>query len=114
MEEGSSAATAWIDGIIKDIIHSSTNVPIPQFIHNVREIIFPCNPSLATLLGYRLRSISDPPPPFSLLSTKGSKIRCRNRNSRDGDAFTTQPHKKRIIHLQLAVRSSTASVGSRT
>ncbi|KAM1799202.1 hypothetical protein ACFX11_033423 [Malus domestica] len=66
MEDGSSAATAWIDGIIKDLIHSSTNVSIPQLIHNVREIIFPCNPSLAALLEYRLRSISEPPPPLPL------------------------------------------------
>ncbi|CAB4285025.1 unnamed protein product [Prunus armeniaca] len=61
--EDSSSATAWIDGIIKDLIHSSTNVSIPQLIHNVREIIFPCNPNLASLLEYRLRSISEPPPP---------------------------------------------------
>ncbi|KAM1198784.1 hypothetical protein ACFXTH_010079 [Malus domestica] len=68
MEDGSSAATAWIDGIIKDLVHSSTNVSIPQLIHNVREIIFPCNPSLAALLEYRLRSISEPlpPPPLPL------------------------------------------------
>lgn len=52
-----SAATAWIDGIIKDLIHSSSNVSIPQLIQNVRDIIFPCNPNLATLLEYRLRSI---------------------------------------------------------
>ncbi|XP_062005487.1 protein SCARECROW [Rosa rugosa] len=58
-----SPATAWIDGIIKDLIHSSTNVSIPQLIQNVREIIFPCNPNLASLLEYRLRSISEPPPP---------------------------------------------------
>ncbi|KAM2725478.1 hypothetical protein EV1_028173 [Malus domestica] len=74
MEDGSSAATTWIDGIIKDLIHSSTNVPIPQLIHNVREIIFPCNPSLAALLWYRLRSISDPPPPLCLLSTLNSSL----------------------------------------
>ncbi|PON64996.1 GRAS transcription factor [Trema orientale] len=61
----SASATAWIDGIIKDLIHSSTNVSIPQLIHNVREIIYPCNPNLATLLEYRLRTCiaSDPPPP---------------------------------------------------
>ncbi|XP_052175661.1 protein SCARECROW [Diospyros lotus] len=55
-----SAATAWIDGIIKDLIHSSTNVSIPQLIQNVREIIHPCNPNLAILLEYRLRSLTDP------------------------------------------------------
>ncbi|XP_022881217.1 protein SCARECROW-like [Olea europaea var. sylvestris] len=57
MEE-SAAATAWIDGIIKDLIHSSTNVSIPQLILNVREIIHSCNPNLAALLEYRLRSLT--------------------------------------------------------
>ncbi|XP_044473464.1 protein SCARECROW-like [Mangifera indica] len=55
-----SSATAWIDGIIKDLIHNSNNVSIPQLIHNVREIIFPCNPNLAALLEYRLRSLTEP------------------------------------------------------
>lgn len=55
-----NTATAWIDGIIKDLIHSSTNVSIPQLIHNVREIIYPCNPNLASLLEYRLRTLMDP------------------------------------------------------
>ncbi|KAK6118163.1 hypothetical protein DH2020_048064 [Rehmannia glutinosa] len=49
---------AWIDGIIKDLIHTSNNVSIPQLILNVREIIHPCNPNLASLLEYRLRSLS--------------------------------------------------------
>ncbi|XP_073155604.1 protein SCARECROW-like [Henckelia pumila] len=49
----------WIDGIIKDLIQSS-NVSIPQLILNVREIIHPCNPNLATLLEYRLRSLTAP------------------------------------------------------
>ncbi|KAJ9185504.1 hypothetical protein P3X46_005134 [Hevea brasiliensis] len=62
MEDAS--ATAWIDGIIKDLIHSSTNVSIPQLIQNVREIIFPCNPSLASLLEYRLRSLAEPMPNY--------------------------------------------------
>lgn len=53
MEESS----AWIDGIIKDLIQNSTSVSIPQLIHNVREIIYPCNPNLATVLEYRLRSL---------------------------------------------------------
>ncbi|XP_065853900.1 protein SCARECROW [Euphorbia lathyris] len=56
------SATAWIDAIIKDLIHTSTNVSIPQLIQNVREIIFPCNPALASLLEYRLRSLADPLP----------------------------------------------------
>ncbi|CAK7343418.1 unnamed protein product [Dovyalis caffra] len=58
--EDASSATAWIDGIIKDLLHSSTNVSIPQLIQNVREIIYPCNPNLASLLEYRLRSLMDP------------------------------------------------------
>ncbi|KAL7599444.1 hypothetical protein Lser_V15G25913 [Lactuca serriola] len=60
--DDSISATAWIDSIIKDLIHSSTDVSIPHLIHNVREIIHPCNPNLATLLEYRLRSLTDPPP----------------------------------------------------
>ncbi|XP_030926964.1 protein SCARECROW-like [Quercus lobata] len=63
MEDGS----AWIDGIIKDLIHSSNNVSIPQLIQNVREIIFPCNPNLAAVLEYRLRSLTsaDPIPNYA-------------------------------------------------
>ncbi|XP_058110825.1 protein SCARECROW [Magnolia sinica] len=57
-----STATAWIDGIIRDLISSSTNVSIPQLVQNVREIIHPCNPNLATLLEYRLRSLTAEPP----------------------------------------------------
>lgn len=55
-------ATAWIDGIIKDLISTSTNVSIPQLIQNVREIIHPCNPNLAVLLEHRLRSLTEPTP----------------------------------------------------
>ena len=57
-----STATAWIDGILKDLIHSSTSVSIPQLIQNVREIIHPCNPNLASILELRLRSLTDPNP----------------------------------------------------
>lgn len=53
-----SAATAWIDSIIKDLIHNSAHVSIPQLIQNVREIIHPCNPNLAALIEYRLRSLT--------------------------------------------------------
>ncbi|KAL3839908.1 hypothetical protein ACJIZ3_024499 [Penstemon smallii] len=53
--------TAWIDGIIKDLIHVSNHVSIPQLILNVREIIHPCNPNLAALLEYRLRSLTTTP-----------------------------------------------------
>nr|ACR48080.1 scarecrow 2 [Lupinus albus]ACR48081.1 scarecrow 2 [Lupinus albus] len=53
-----SAATDWIDGILKDLIHSSNSVSIPQLISNVREIIYPCNPNLAVVLEYRLRLLT--------------------------------------------------------
>ncbi|KAI3994071.1 hypothetical protein MKX01_012328 [Papaver californicum] len=56
-ENNNSATTALIDGIIKDLINTTTNVSVPQLIQNVREIIFPCNPNLATLLEFRLRSL---------------------------------------------------------
>ncbi|KAK3118271.1 hypothetical protein QOZ80_9BG0696540 [Eleusine coracana subsp. coracana] len=63
--------TAWVDGIIRDIIGSSgASVSVAQLIQNVREIIHPCNPGLASLLELRLRSLLDsssatplPPPP---------------------------------------------------
>ncbi|XP_009615228.1 protein SCARECROW-like [Nicotiana tomentosiformis] len=58
MEESATSATAWIDGIIKDLINSSAQVSVPQLIQNVREIIHPCNPYLASLLEYRLRSLT--------------------------------------------------------
>ncbi|XP_054799094.1 protein SCARECROW isoform X2 [Prosopis cineraria] len=53
-----SSAMAWIDGILKDLIHGSTAVSIPQLINNVREIIYPCNPNLAVILEYRLRLLT--------------------------------------------------------
>uniref|UniRef100_A0A1D1XK40 Protein SCARECROW n=1 Tax=Anthurium amnicola TaxID=1678845 RepID=A0A1D1XK40_9ARAE len=54
-----SSATAWIDGIIRDLITSSAaEVSIPQLIQNVREVIHPCNPGLAAVLEYRLRSLT--------------------------------------------------------
>ncbi|XP_043705243.1 protein SCARECROW-like [Telopea speciosissima] len=56
-----ATATAWIDSIVKDLLHSSAGVSnIPQLIQNVREIIYPCNPNLATLLEHRLRSLTEP------------------------------------------------------
>ncbi|KAI3742810.1 hypothetical protein L1987_60506 [Smallanthus sonchifolius] len=61
--DDSTSAGAWIDGILKDLINTSTDVSIPNLINNVREIIHPCNPSLAALLEHRLRSLTDPPPP---------------------------------------------------
>ncbi|KAI6673365.1 hypothetical protein NL676_001271 [Syzygium grande] len=58
-----SSAMAWVDGIIKDLIQNSTSVSIPQLIHNVREIIYPCNPNLAAVLEYRLRLLMKEPVP---------------------------------------------------
>lgn len=50
-----------IDGIIRDLLHSSSDVSVPQLILNVREIIHPCNPNLAALLEQRLRSLTRKP-----------------------------------------------------
>lgn len=69
-----SSATAWIDGIIKDLIHSSTAVSIPQLIQNVREIIYPCNPNLANLLEFRLRTLTDPSVP-NFVATEDHRVR---------------------------------------
>jgi hypothetical protein len=57
-----SSATAWINDIIKDLIHSSNNVSVPQLIQNMKEIIYPCNPNLAALLKYKLRFLTSPDP----------------------------------------------------
>ncbi|KAK9125785.1 hypothetical protein Scep_014631 [Stephania cephalantha] len=62
-DSSAAAATAWIDGMIKDLISTSSTVSIPQLIQTVREIIYPCNPSLAVLLEHRLRSLTEVPPP---------------------------------------------------
>eukprot|EP01018_Ginkgo_biloba_P004689 Gb_19167 [translate_table: standard] len=54
-----SAAAVWVDGIIKDLMmQSSGNVSIAQIINNIQEIIYPCNPHVASVLEYRLRSLS--------------------------------------------------------
>ena len=71
MEDGS----AWIDGIIKDLIHSSNNVSIPQLIQNVREIIFPCNPNLAAVLEYRLRSLTSADPIPNYVPAAAAELR---------------------------------------
>ncbi|KAL9152691.1 hypothetical protein ABFS82_10G000200 [Erythranthe guttata] len=91
MEDTTTATattTAWIDGIIKDLIQGSSNhVSIHQLILNVREIIHPCNPNLATLLEYRLRSlttdqdhqarlISKPPPPILSINNSLLMLDC--------------------------------------
>jgi len=62
MDDTSAATSGWIDGILKDLIHSSNSVSIPQLISNVREIIYPCNPNLATILEYRLRLLTESTP----------------------------------------------------
>ncbi|XP_051186050.1 protein SCARECROW [Lolium perenne] len=71
MDAAPGNTTAFVDGIIRDIIGSSgAGVSVAQLIHNVREIIHPCNPGLASLLELRLRSLlasSDPAPPNALL-----------------------------------------------
>ncbi|KAK5813596.1 hypothetical protein PVK06_029047 [Gossypium arboreum] len=41
------------------LIHTSFNVSIPKLIHNVRDIVYPCNSNLAALLEYMLRSLMD-------------------------------------------------------
>lgn len=77
---GVAATTAFVDGIIRDIIgschagHGGGGVSVAQLIHNVREIIHPCNPALASLLELRLRSLlspaaSDLPPPHPSLQS---------------------------------------------
>ncbi|CAJ1814143.1 unnamed protein product [Sphenostylis stenocarpa] len=62
MDETSAATSGWIDVMLKDLIHSSNSVSIPQLISNVREIIYPCNPNLATVLEYRLRLLTESTP----------------------------------------------------
>ncbi|CAN0857988.1 Protein SCARECROW [Linum grandiflorum] len=56
----SSSSSSWINGILRDLINSSSSsassVSIPQLIQNVRDIIHPCNPNLASLLEYKLRT----------------------------------------------------------
>nr|UYE98406.1 SCR1 [Salvia miltiorrhiza] len=75
-----TAASAWIDGIIRDLIHSSNHVSIPQLILNVREIIHPCNPNLAALLEQRLRSLDDTHT-HSHRRRKGSSLNTTNNNN---------------------------------
>ncbi|KAJ0985357.1 hypothetical protein J5N97_003713 [Dioscorea zingiberensis] len=61
-EDSPAASTAWIDGFIRDLIGSSAaaEVSIPQLIHNVREIVHPCNPSIAAAVELRLLSLASP------------------------------------------------------
>jgi outer membrane biosynthesis protein TonB len=72
MGEDSSAgtgtgSTAWVDSVIRDLISTASTVSIPQLIQNIREIIQPCNPALASLVEFRLRCLTGdsqalPPP----------------------------------------------------
>ena len=58
-EAPSSSHSPWIDGIIRDLISSSSaDISIPQLIQNVKEVVLPCNPNLAAALEFRLRSLS--------------------------------------------------------
>ncbi|KAK7294932.1 hypothetical protein RJT34_17831 [Clitoria ternatea] len=83
--EDTTSASNWIDGILKDLIHSSNTVSIPQLISNVREIIYPCNPNLAMVLEYRLR----------LLLTESSSI-TTTQNKRNNEGVTLPPPVKRV------------------
>ncbi|KAK7394906.1 hypothetical protein VNO78_15447 [Psophocarpus tetragonolobus] len=71
MDDTSAATSGWIDGILKDLIHSSNSVSIPQLISNVREIIYPCNPNLAMVLEYRLRLLLTDSTPQNKRGTEG-------------------------------------------
>ncbi|KAL8136575.1 hypothetical protein V2J09_002576 [Rumex salicifolius] len=65
----STTTGPWIDGIIKDLIQTSNSASISQLVHNVREIIYPCNPNLALLLENRLRSLLNVDPNFPIPPT---------------------------------------------
>ena len=88
--DDNSAAANWIDGILKDLIHSSNSVSIPQLVNNVREIIYPCNPNLAMVLEYRLRLLTE-----STTSTTPSNSSCaerkRNTTSTEGVVVPSVP-----------------------
>ncbi|EPS68254.1 hypothetical protein M569_06515 [Genlisea aurea] len=48
----------WIDSVVKDLVQSSNHLSLSELIHNVRDIIHPCNPNLAGLLEYKLRALA--------------------------------------------------------
>ncbi|CAI0438097.1 unnamed protein product [Linum tenue] len=106
-DESSAAAAAWIDGIIRDLIHSSANVSIPQLIQNVREIIYPCNPNLAALLEYRLRSLLDPGPSPIPIPARGEPALLLP-STRPPPPPPPQPPQQRIYH-----NNSSASAAAR-
>ncbi|CAI0438091.1 unnamed protein product [Linum tenue] len=108
-DESSAAAAAWIDGIIRDLIHSSANVSIPQLIQNVREIIYPCNPNLAALLEYRLRSLLDPGPSPIPIPARGEPALLLP-STRPPPPPPPQPPQQRIYHNNSS--ASAAAVAS--
>ncbi|KAL8153078.1 hypothetical protein V2J09_010838 [Rumex salicifolius] len=90
----STTTGPWIDGIIKDLIQTSNSASISQLVHNVREIIYPCNPNLALLLENRLRSILNvdpnfliPPPPSDQLMALPSQHPHPHPHSAGGGGF---------------------------
>ncbi|XP_042451852.1 protein SCARECROW-like [Zingiber officinale] len=82
------AGADWVDGIVREIISSSAaggEVSIPQIVSSVREIVRPCNPALAALLEFRLRSLASEPttalPAGGLPPERSDKRRRENRGS---------------------------------
>ncbi|KAK2981790.1 hypothetical protein RJ640_010307 [Escallonia rubra] len=102
--------TAWIDGILRDLIHTSTHVSIPQLIQNVREIIHPCNPNLASLLEYRLRSLTTPIPTPNLYPPPPQPDPQRNRELGQ-DLLLPPPIHHRQQHQQNQVPQHGSSSG---
>ena len=50
--------TTWIEGILKDLMHSSISVSMAKLINNVREIIYPCNSNLVIILEHKLHLLT--------------------------------------------------------
>ncbi|XP_039132722.1 protein SCARECROW 1 [Dioscorea cayenensis subsp. rotundata] len=73
-DDSPPSSTIWIDTFIRDLLGSSAaaDVSIPQLIQNVRDIVHPCNPSLASALELRLLSLSSPLRPRSDLPSSSS------------------------------------------
>lgn len=95
------AATAWVDGLIRDLIgNSSTDVTVAQLIQSVREIIQPSNPNLASVIEYRLRSLSaaDSTPPSQL-----PPIPCGRFHSSTVTATDRPPFPSSFQHYQTPV-----------
>lgn len=60
-----AGSTAWVDSVIRDLISTASTVSIPQLIQNIREIIQPCNPGLASLVEFRLRCLTGDSTPLA-------------------------------------------------